>query len=148
MLAKFRKFPFEHFAWGQTLLYYNRVSMFTKYHILGKAWEAQFAMLTTGKKCWARFVKKWLFKNQPQEMAGSLPLDQSSLKTMFQLATTRALQARATQLPLEMAPGRTHIHLTRLVGVRGWVESQVLWCNTHNIQVGVWMVNLATLQLV
>ncbi len=26
VLAKFGKFPFEHFAWGQALLYYNRVS--------------------------------------------------------------------------------------------------------------------------
>jgi hypothetical protein len=24
MLAKFSKFPFEHFAWGQALLYYDR----------------------------------------------------------------------------------------------------------------------------
>jgi hypothetical protein len=36
VLAKFGKFPFEHFAWGQTLLYYNRVSMVTKHRILGK----------------------------------------------------------------------------------------------------------------
>jgi hypothetical protein len=27
-------------------------------------------------------------------------------------------------------------------------ESQVLWCNTHNVQMGVWMAKLATLQLV
>ncbi len=40
MLAKFGKFPFEHFAWGQALLYYNRVSTVTKDRILGKAWEA------------------------------------------------------------------------------------------------------------
>jgi hypothetical protein len=40
MLAEFGKFPFEHFAWGQLLLYYNHVSTLTKYHILGKAWEA------------------------------------------------------------------------------------------------------------
>ncbi len=40
VLAEFGKFPFEHFAWGQALLYYNRVSMVTKDHILGKAWEA------------------------------------------------------------------------------------------------------------
>jgi hypothetical protein len=38
MLAKFGKFPFEHFAWGQALLYYNRVSMVTKDHIFEKAW--------------------------------------------------------------------------------------------------------------
>jgi hypothetical protein len=45
MLAKVGKFPFQHFAWGQMLLYYNHVSMVTKDHILGKAWEAQLAML-------------------------------------------------------------------------------------------------------
>ncbi len=36
MLAKFGKFPFEHFTWGQALLYYNRVNTITKDHILGK----------------------------------------------------------------------------------------------------------------
>jgi len=40
MLAEFDKFPFEHFAWGQMLLYYNRVSTVTKDRILGKTWEA------------------------------------------------------------------------------------------------------------
>jgi hypothetical protein len=40
VLAEFGKFPFEHFAWGQTLLYYNRVNTITKDRILGKAWEA------------------------------------------------------------------------------------------------------------
>jgi hypothetical protein len=40
VLAEFGKFPFEHFAWGQMLLYYNRVSTVAKNHILGKAWEA------------------------------------------------------------------------------------------------------------
>jgi hypothetical protein len=45
VLAKFGKFHFEHFAWGQALFYYNRVSMVTKTRILGKAWEAQFASL-------------------------------------------------------------------------------------------------------
>jgi hypothetical protein len=40
VLVKFGKFPFEHFAWGQALLYYNRVNMVTKDRILGKAWEA------------------------------------------------------------------------------------------------------------
>ncbi len=39
VLVEFGRFPFEHFAWGQTLLYYNRVSMVTKDRILGKAWE-------------------------------------------------------------------------------------------------------------
>jgi len=40
MLVEFGKFFFEHFAWGQALLYYNRVSTVTKDRILGKAWEA------------------------------------------------------------------------------------------------------------
>jgi hypothetical protein len=38
VLAKFGKFPFEHFAWGQSLLYYNRVSTIIKDRILGKTW--------------------------------------------------------------------------------------------------------------
>jgi hypothetical protein len=50
VLVEFGKFPFEHFAWGQVLLYYNRVSMDTKDRILGNAWEAQLAMLVVGKK--------------------------------------------------------------------------------------------------
>ncbi len=33
-----------------------------------------------GNKCWARSMKKWLLKNQPQEVAGSLLSIQSSLK--------------------------------------------------------------------
>ncbi len=53
MLAEFGKFPFEYFAWGQALLYYNHVSTVTKDRILRKAWEAELAMLVTGKKCWA-----------------------------------------------------------------------------------------------
>jgi len=65
MLVEFGKYLFEHFAWGQTLLYYNRMSMVTKYHISGKAWEAQLAMLATGKKCWVGSMKKWLLKHQP-----------------------------------------------------------------------------------
>jgi hypothetical protein len=51
VLAEFGKFPFEHFAWGQALLYYNRVSTVTEDRILGKAREAQLAMLVAGKKC-------------------------------------------------------------------------------------------------
>jgi hypothetical protein len=51
VLTEFGKFPFEHFAWGQALLYYNHVSKITKDHILSKAWEAQLAMLAAGKKC-------------------------------------------------------------------------------------------------
>jgi hypothetical protein len=72
VLAEFGKFPFEHFAWGQALLYYNRVSTTIKDHILGKAWEAQLSMLAAGKKCWVRSVQKWLLKNQPKEVANSL----------------------------------------------------------------------------
>jgi hypothetical protein len=60
VLAKFVKFPFDHFTLGQALLYYNRVSTVTKDRILGKAWEAQLAMLDVGKKCWVGFLKKWL----------------------------------------------------------------------------------------
>jgi hypothetical protein len=80
VLAKFGKFPFEHFAWGQSLLYYNHVSTITKDRILGKAWEAQLIMLAVGKKCWAGSVKKWLLKNQPEEVVGSLLPIQSSLE--------------------------------------------------------------------
>jgi hypothetical protein len=60
MLAKFSKFPFEHFAWGQMLLYYNYVNTVTKNRILGKAWEAQLIMLAARKLCWTGSVKKWL----------------------------------------------------------------------------------------
>jgi len=63
VLAEFGKFPFEHFAWGQLLLYYNHVNTLTKDRILGKAWEAQLAMLIAGKKCWVGSMKKWLLKN-------------------------------------------------------------------------------------
>jgi hypothetical protein len=81
VLAEFGKFPFEHFAWGQTLLYYNCVSTVTKDCILGKAWEAQLAMLVAKKKCWAKSMKKWLFKNQPQKVVGFWPPIQLSLET-------------------------------------------------------------------
>jgi hypothetical protein len=63
VLVKFDKFPFEHFTWGQVLMYYNCVSTITKDRILGKAWEAQLTMLAARKKCWAGSVKKWLFQN-------------------------------------------------------------------------------------
>jgi hypothetical protein len=49
VLVEFGKFPFEHFAWGQTMLHYNHVNTITEDRI--KAWEAQLAMLVTGKKC-------------------------------------------------------------------------------------------------
>ncbi len=80
VLAKFGKFPFEHFAWGQALLYYNRVKMVTKNRILEKAWEAQLTMLAAGK-CWVGSVKKWLLKNQPQEVASLMPPVQPPLET-------------------------------------------------------------------
>jgi hypothetical protein len=51
LLVEFSKFPFEHFAWGQALLYYNCVSTVTKDRILRKAWETQLTMLVAGKKC-------------------------------------------------------------------------------------------------
>jgi hypothetical protein len=63
VLVEFGKFPFEHFAWGQTLLYYNRMSTITRDYILGKAWEAQLVMFIAGNKCWVGFVKKWLLKH-------------------------------------------------------------------------------------
>jgi hypothetical protein len=63
MLVEFGKFPFEHFAWGQVLLYYNRVNTIIRDRILGKAWEARLVMLAVRKKCWARSVKEWLLKN-------------------------------------------------------------------------------------
>jgi len=94
------------------------VSTITKDHILGKAWEAQLAMLVAGKKCWAGSVKKWLLQNQPQKVIGFLPPAQSLLETTLQLAMTRALQAGTTELLLGIVPGSTHIHptyLTRLV---------------------------------
>jgi hypothetical protein len=72
VLAEFGKFPFEHFAWGQMLLYYNRVSTITKDRILGKAWETQLIMLAARKKCWDGSMKKWVLKNQPEEVASSM----------------------------------------------------------------------------
>jgi hypothetical protein len=93
VLVEFGKFPFEHFAWGQ-VLYYNRVNMVTKDHILGKAWEAQLSMLIVGKKCWAGSVKKWLLRNQPQEVVGFLLPVQPSLETTPQLGVTHALETR------------------------------------------------------
>jgi hypothetical protein len=100
-------------------------------------------------------MKKWLLKNQPQEVAGFLPSVQPLLETTPQLATTRALhveepimacalQARTAQSLFGTTPGIMHIHPTRLAKVRGWAESQVLWCNAHNVQVGA-QVELAAL---
>ncbi len=57
------------------------MSTIAKDHILGKAWEAQLTMLATGKKCWVGSVKKWLLKNQPQEVACNLLPIQLSLET-------------------------------------------------------------------
>jgi hypothetical protein len=64
-----------------------------------------------------------------------------------QLPTTYVLQAGTVQPPLGTILGTTHIHLTHLVGVKGKAESQVLWCNAHNVRVGVRMVKLVALQL-
>jgi hypothetical protein len=105
-------------------------------------------MLAMGKKCWVVSMKKWQFKNQPQEVAGFLLPIQPSLETMPRLATTHGLQMRIVQPLLETSPRTSHIDLTRLIKVRGWAKSQVFWCNTHNIQMGVRMAKLATIQLV
>jgi len=102
MLVKFGKFPFEHFAWGQALLYYNRMNTVTKDCILGKAWETQLAMLIARKKCWAGSVIKWLLKHQPQEVVGFLPSIQPSLETALQLVAIRALQAPPPSFPHTM----------------------------------------------
>jgi hypothetical protein len=73
---------------------------------------------------------------------------QPPLEMAPQLANTRALQVGTVQPPLGTVHGTTHIHPTHLAKVGGWVESQVLWCNAHNVQVGVQMAKLAALQLV
>jgi hypothetical protein len=70
-------------------------------------------------------MKKWLFQNQPQEVASFLPLVQPPLKTAPQLATTYALLVGTAQPPLGTVPGITHIHPTCLAGVRDWAKSQV-----------------------
>jgi hypothetical protein len=64
---------------------------------LGKAWDAQLVMFAAGKKCWAASMKKWLFRNQLQEVASFLPPVQPSLEIALQLATTNALQAGTIQ---------------------------------------------------
>jgi hypothetical protein len=97
VLAKFGKFPFEHFTWGQALMYYNCVSMIIKDCILGKAWEAQLTMLTARKKCWVGSVKQWLLRNQPQEVAGFLPPVQPSSEMAPQPVATHAFHAGTTQ---------------------------------------------------
>jgi hypothetical protein len=133
--------------------------MVTKDRILGKAWEAQLDMLVAGNKCWAGSVKKWLLENQPQEVAGLLPPVQSLLEMAPQPivahalhveepTTTCVLQVGTVQLLLGMAPKTTHIHPTCLAGVRGWAESQVLWCKVRNIRVRARMTKLAALKLV
>ncbi len=81
-------------------------------------------------------------------MASFLLPVQPSLETAPKLTTTHVFQVKIVQPLLGTTPGTTHIHLTHLKGVRGWVESQVFWCNSHNIRVGVQMVKLATVQLV
>jgi hypothetical protein len=114
VLVDFGKFPFEHFAWGQVLLYYNRVNMVTKDRILGKAWEAQLIMLATGKKCWVGSMKKWLLKNQPQEVVGFLPPIQPSLEMAPQLVATHAPQVGTTQpINQEARPPPLQVFLTQ-----------------------------------
>jgi hypothetical protein len=97
VLAEFVKLPFEHFARGQALMYYNCVSTITKDHILGNAWEAQFTMLVARNKCWAGSVKQWLFKNQPQEVASFLPSVQPSLEMALQPEATYVFHAGTIQ---------------------------------------------------
>ncbi len=103
LLAQFGKFPFEHFAWGQVLMYYNCVSMVIKDRILGKAFEAQLSMFDAGNKCCARSLKKWLLMNQPQEVACIVPLVQLSLETAPQPLTIHALHTGTTQ-PINQDP--------------------------------------------
>ncbi len=101
-------------------------------------------------------MKKWLFKNQAQEVVSFLPPVQPLLEMAPQFIMARALQVEepttahvlevgTTQQPLGVALGTTHIHLTRLTRVKGWVESQVFWCNAHNVRVGARMAKLAML---
>ncbi len=40
------------------------------------------------------------------------------------------------QLPLGIIPWTTHIHPTHLARVKGWAESQVPWCNEHDVRMG------------
>jgi len=56
-------------------------------------------------------------------VASFLPLVQPLLETTPQLATTHALPAKIVQPQLGTIPGTTHIHPTRLVGVKGWAKS-------------------------
>ncbi len=95
------------------------MSTVIKNRILRKAWEAQLDMFTMGKKCWARFAKKWLFKNQPKEVACFLLSIQQSPEMTPQFAVTCALQARTVKLLLGITFGTTCIHLTCLITMRG-----------------------------
>jgi len=69
-------------------------------------------------------------------VASFLPLVQPPLETALQLIATHALQSGTVQLLLGTVPKTTHVHPIHLAGVRGWAESQVPWCNTHNVRVG------------
>jgi len=88
-------------------------------------------MLVTGKKCWAGFVKKWLFQNQPQEVASFLPPIQSPLETTLQFIATCALQVGTIELPLGTVLVSTHIHptclarLVQLVGGRSMTRGPI-----------------------
>jgi hypothetical protein len=137
---------------------------------LGKAWEAQLAMLAAGKKCWLDPWKNGYSRIRPEEVAGFLPPVQPPLETTPQPIVARALQveelARAHALqveelvtahvlqvgtiqpPLGTAPRTMHIHPTCPTRVRGSGKNQVLWCNVHYIQVGVRKAKLAALQVV
>ncbi len=42
----------------------------------------------------------------------------------------------------------TYAYVMKMYTLTSWVESQVLWCNVHNVWVGVRMIELVALQLV
>ncbi len=57
VLAEFGKFPFEHFAWGQMLLYYNRVHGHQRPH-LGKGMGSLACYVCCGKEMLGRICEK------------------------------------------------------------------------------------------
>ncbi len=128
VLAKFGKFPFEYFAWGQTLFYYNCVSMVTKNRILGKAWEAQFASLLRERnvgldpwkngysiikvfclwfnRCWKRCLNLQQFVHY-------------KLKNMQRPTTCRL---RSLQRPVPSKWGLLNRYWERLLGQRTYIQ--------------------------
>jgi hypothetical protein len=73
-------------------------------------------MFASGKKCWAGFMKQWVFMNQPQEVAGFLPSVQPSLEMAPQPIATHAFHAGTNQPINQEArapplPGFPHIML-------------------------------------